>query len=216
MPYIDMNHPWVYMCSPPLTPLPSPSPSHPSGSSRCTSPEHPISCIEIPISFMKAGSLPVSVHWLTSGRQATDKYSITWLFKLFLLTNKYLFNLKPAYSQNPKETQLHLHDVWTHLFCFLVHVSIINKWGVLNLQRVTMWGLKSFTRNYILVLTVSLSSCYFYYLNLNGETEDPGGLNIYPLDFSDDPVSMTLNSQRPKLGAWVRSLVRKLESTWPN
>ena len=27
-------------------PLPSPSPFHPSGSSQCTSPEHPVSCIE--------------------------------------------------------------------------------------------------------------------------------------------------------------------------
>jgi len=43
LPYTDMNPPWVYMCSPSLTPLPPPSPSHPSGSSQCTSPEHPVS-----------------------------------------------------------------------------------------------------------------------------------------------------------------------------
>ena len=36
-----MNQPWVI-----LNPLPPPSPSHPSGSSQCTSPEHPVSCIE--------------------------------------------------------------------------------------------------------------------------------------------------------------------------
>ena len=29
-----------------LSPLPPPSPSHPSGSAQCTSPEHPVSCIE--------------------------------------------------------------------------------------------------------------------------------------------------------------------------
>ena len=29
-----------------LNPLPPPSPSHPSGSSQCTGPEHPVSCIE--------------------------------------------------------------------------------------------------------------------------------------------------------------------------
>ena len=29
-----------------LSPLPPPSPSHPSGSSQCTSPEHPVSCLE--------------------------------------------------------------------------------------------------------------------------------------------------------------------------
>ena len=46
LPYIDMNLPWVYTCSPFWTPLPPPSPSHPSGSSQCTSPEHPVSCIE--------------------------------------------------------------------------------------------------------------------------------------------------------------------------
>ena len=40
MPYIDMNQPWIYMCSPSRSPLPPPSPSHPSGSSQCTSPEH--------------------------------------------------------------------------------------------------------------------------------------------------------------------------------
>ena len=31
---------------PVLNALPPPSPSHPSGSSQCTSPEHPVSCIE--------------------------------------------------------------------------------------------------------------------------------------------------------------------------
>ena len=35
-----MNQPWVYTCSPSRSPLPPPSPSHPSGSSQCTSPEH--------------------------------------------------------------------------------------------------------------------------------------------------------------------------------
>ena len=35
-----MNQPWIYMCSPSRSPLPPPSPSHPSGSSQCTSPDH--------------------------------------------------------------------------------------------------------------------------------------------------------------------------------
>ena len=46
LPYIDLNLPWVYVCSPSWTPHPPPSPSHPSGSSQCTNPEHPVSCIE--------------------------------------------------------------------------------------------------------------------------------------------------------------------------
>ena len=41
-----MNPPQVYMCSPSGTLLPPPSPYHPSGSSQCTSPKHPVSCIE--------------------------------------------------------------------------------------------------------------------------------------------------------------------------
>ena len=41
-----MNLPRVYMCSPSWTLLPPPSPYHPLGSSQCTSPKHPVSCIE--------------------------------------------------------------------------------------------------------------------------------------------------------------------------
>ena len=46
LPYIKMNLPQVYMCSPSWTLLPPLSPYHTSGSSQCTSPKHPVSCIE--------------------------------------------------------------------------------------------------------------------------------------------------------------------------
>ena len=46
LPYIELNLLWVYMCSPSWTSLTPPSPSHPSGSSQCNSPEHPVSCIK--------------------------------------------------------------------------------------------------------------------------------------------------------------------------
>ena len=46
LPYIDMNPPQVYMSSQTWTPLPPPTPHHRSGSSPCTSPKHPVSCIE--------------------------------------------------------------------------------------------------------------------------------------------------------------------------
>ena len=42
LPYIDMNLPRVYMSSQSWTPLPY----HLSGSTQCTSPKHPVSCIE--------------------------------------------------------------------------------------------------------------------------------------------------------------------------
>ena len=44
LPYIDMNPPQVYMSSQTWTP--PPTPYHFSGSSPCTSPKHPVSCIE--------------------------------------------------------------------------------------------------------------------------------------------------------------------------
>ena len=47
LPYINMNPPRVYTCSPSQTPLLPPSLYHPSGSSQCTSPKHPVSCIEL-------------------------------------------------------------------------------------------------------------------------------------------------------------------------
>ena len=45
LPYINMNLPRVYMSSQSWTPLRS-SPHHLSGSSQCTSPKHPVSCIK--------------------------------------------------------------------------------------------------------------------------------------------------------------------------
>ena len=46
LPYINMHPPQVYTCSPSRTPLPPPSPYHPSGSSQCTSPKLPVFCIK--------------------------------------------------------------------------------------------------------------------------------------------------------------------------
>ena len=46
LPYINTNLPQLYTCSPSWTLLPPPSPYHLSGSSQCTSPKHPVSCIE--------------------------------------------------------------------------------------------------------------------------------------------------------------------------
>ena len=46
LPYIDMNLPRVYMSSQSWTPLPPSTPYHLSGSSPCTSPKPPVSCIK--------------------------------------------------------------------------------------------------------------------------------------------------------------------------
>ena len=59
LPYIDMNQPRVYMSSQSWTSLPPPTPYHFSGSSLCTSPKQPVSCIKhkLVIRF-----LPDSIH----------------------------------------------------------------------------------------------------------------------------------------------------------
>ena len=46
LPYINLYLPQVYTCSQSWTPLPPPSPYHRSGSSQCTSPKLPVSCIK--------------------------------------------------------------------------------------------------------------------------------------------------------------------------
>ena len=53
LPHISMYPPREYMCSPSWTPRPPPSPYHPSGSSQCTSPKLPVSCIEPGLAMIK-------------------------------------------------------------------------------------------------------------------------------------------------------------------
>ena len=65
LPYIHMNQSWVYMCSPFWPSLPPPSPSHPSGSSQCTSCEHPASCIK---PGLKSVNLKGNLPWILFGR----------------------------------------------------------------------------------------------------------------------------------------------------
>ena len=62
LPYIHMNQPWVYMCSLSWPSLQPPSPSHPSGSSQCTGPEHLISCIKPGLAiYFTCGNIHVSM-----------------------------------------------------------------------------------------------------------------------------------------------------------
>ena len=92
MPYIDMNQPQVYMCSPSWPSLPPPSPSHPSGLSQCTSPEHPVSCVEpglaiyftydnIHVSMLFSQIIPPS----PSPTESKSLFFMSCLFKIFYL-----------------------------------------------------------------------------------------------------------------------------------
>ena len=92
--FTEISH-WVYMCSPSWHSLPPPSPPHPSGSSQCTSPEHPVSCIE--------PGLAICFTY--------DNIHVSMLFSQIIPPS-------PS-SQNPKDRSLHC------LFCCLAYRVII-------------------------------------------------------------------------------------------
>ena len=89
-----MNPPRVYTCSPFWTPFPLPSPYHPSGSSQCTSPKHPVSCIEpgLAIRFMYDiihVSMPFSQIIPPSPTESKRLFYTSVSLLLSLLTFKY-------------------------------------------------------------------------------------------------------------------------------
>ena len=96
LPYIEMNLPQVYMCSPSWTLLSPPSPYHPSGSSQCTSPKYPVSCIEPGL--------------------ATVSYMILYIFQCHSPKSSHPLPL----PQSPKDCSIH-----QCLFCCLIHRVIV-------------------------------------------------------------------------------------------
>ena len=87
---------WMSMCSPSWTLLPPPSSSHPSGSSQCTSPGHPVSCIDL--------------DWRSISHMIID------MFQLCSLKSSHPRLLPPS----PKVYSLHLC-----LFCCLTYRVIV-------------------------------------------------------------------------------------------
>ena len=83
LPYIDMNQPWIYMYSPSQSPIPPPSPSHPSGSSHAL-----VSCIQ-----------PRLVIYFTLARYLFQCYSLrtSHLFKHFKFCHLDIFFWSIAY-----------------------------------------------------------------------------------------------------------------------
>ena len=92
-----MHPPRVYTCSPSCTPLPPPSPYHPSGSSQCTSPKLPVSCIEPGL----------AIHFL---------YDIIHVLMPF---SRIVPSPLPL-PQNPKDRSIHLC-----LFCCLAYRVVV-------------------------------------------------------------------------------------------
>ena len=82
LPHINMNLPRVHTCSQSWTPLPPPSPYHPSGSSQGTSPKHPVSCIKPRLAIhYTEWSKPERNGWFLKFRSIKHMASEDW-FKL--------------------------------------------------------------------------------------------------------------------------------------
>ena len=100
LPYINMHPPRVYTCSPSWTPLPPPSPYHPSVSSQCTSPKQLVSCIEPEQRFVS--------------------YMILYMFQCHSPKSSHPLPL----PQSPKDCSIHLC-----LFCCFTSVGgIVPSW----------------------------------------------------------------------------------------
>ena len=95
LPYINMQPPWMYTCSPSWTPLPPPSPYHPSGLSQCTSPKLPVSCIE-------------------------PGLAIRFLYDIIHVLMPFSKIIPPPLPQSPKDCSIHLC-----LFCCLAYRVVV-------------------------------------------------------------------------------------------
>ena len=126
LPYIDMNPPWVYICSSSWTPLLPPSPSHPSGSSQCTSPEHPVLCIEPGLAIrFTYDNLHVSVKFLNVKENSNNKKYMKWqIIKSF-------FHLCPS-PQIRNKTRMPTISVYIHYWEVLA--SIVGEGNVTLFQ----------------------------------------------------------------------------------
>ena len=96
LPYINMNPPQVYMCSQSWTPLPPPSPYHPSESPQCTSPKHPVSCIE-------------------------PGLAIRFLYDIIHVSMRFSQIIPP--SQSPKDCSIYLSLLLSHIQRYHYHLS---------------------------------------------------------------------------------------------
>ena len=93
--YTDMNPPRVYMSSQSWNPLPPPSPYHLSGSSQCTIPKQPVSCIEpkLQVHFLSSSVSQIQgIHWWLWCQREVRSHSknswvIMWTRAFFLATH---------------------------------------------------------------------------------------------------------------------------------
>jgi len=105
-------------------PLPDPSPSHPSGSSQCTSPKHPVSCIEPGraihshmIIYMFQCHSPKSSHPCPLPQSPKDYFIHLCLF--WCLAYKIIITIFLNF--------IHMHYYTVLVFFFLAYFTLYNK-----------------------------------------------------------------------------------------
>ena len=132
-----MNQPWMYMCPPSWTPLPPPSPSHPSGLSQCTSPECPVSYIEPRVAiFSTYGNIYVSMLSLQSSHPRLLPQSPK-VCSLHLCLETFYINIQCPFSMTISDVTLVLLNK-KHQTPFVAPVVLISgclllcRWFLLN------------------------------------------------------------------------------------
>ena len=118
LPYINMHVPRVYMCSPSWTPLPPPSPYHPSGSSQCTSPKLPVSCIEPGLAIRFLYDI---IHVLMSFSQIIPPPLPTESKRLFYTSVSLLLSLKlePIIQSEVSQKEKQQYSILTHIYGYI-------------------------------------------------------------------------------------------------
>ena len=119
LPYIHMNQPWVYMCLPSWNPFPPPVPSHSSGSSQCTSPELPVSCIEPGLAiYFTYGNIHVSVLFfqiIPPSLSPRVQKSVLYICLSFTVSHTIFLNF------------IYMHYYTVLVFYFLTYFTVYNR-----------------------------------------------------------------------------------------
>ena len=129
LPYINMNPPRMYRSSQSWTPLPPPSPYHPSGSSQCTSPKHPVSCIEPRLEILSHTYYYTRLPWFTHALRHTLKHTNTHIIPALWCSGGMGFLTQVFCKRND------LRNVSTQKFSLLIHIMDSLLWPLQRSKR---------------------------------------------------------------------------------
>ena len=128
-----MNQPRVHMCSPSINPLPPPSPSHPPGSSQCTSPEHPVSCIKpgpvIRFTYDNTHVSTLPSHIIPPSPSPTESK------RLFFTSVSLLLSRIQGHRYHLSKFHIYMCQYTVLVFFFLTYFTLYNRLQFIHLIR---------------------------------------------------------------------------------